>query len=181
MSVTRMIDLTKEPATTRAAAGLGMTVDAFCKAADEGNVGFPALLDSVSLMAARLGWQPDKIVETIEPIRAAKRRETGATIVETGRVVGIRQLARAYRSGAEILGVNVIALLGAADPHDAITVRGRPNISARIEGGIPSHEAIAALMVQTLPAVAAARPGLLSVTDLLSIRADRRDKSLAAF
>jgi hypothetical protein len=51
-------------------------------------------------MAARLGWQPDKIVETIEPIRAAKRRETAP--VETGRVVGIQQLA--YRSGTEILG-----------------------------------------------------------------------------
>jgi len=181
LSVARVIDLTKEPAAAQAAAGLGMTVDAFCRAADEGTVGFPALLDSVSMMAARLGWQPDRLVETIEPIRASKRRETDARIVETGRVAGVRQLARAYRSGAEILGVNVIALLGAADPHDAILVRGRPPVSARIEGGIPSHEAIAALMVQVLPAVAAARPGLLSVTDLLSIRADRSDRSLSAF
>jgi 4-hydroxy-tetrahydrodipicolinate reductase len=181
LSVTRVIDLTKEPATARATAGLGMTVDAFCSAADEGDVGFPALLDSVSLMAARLGWQPDRLVETIEPIQASKRRETDATIVETGRVAGVRQLARAYRSGAEILGVNVIALLGAVDPHDAIMVRGRPTISARVEGGIPSHEAIAALMVRALPTVAAARPGLLSVTDLLSIRADRSERSLSAF
>jgi 4-hydroxy-tetrahydrodipicolinate reductase len=181
VSVTRVIDLTKEPATARAAAGLGMTVDAFCRAADEGTVGFPALLDSVSMMAARLGWQPDKLVETIEPIRASKRRETDATIVETGRVVGIRQLARGYRGGAEILTVSVIALLGAPDPHDTILVRGRPPISAHIEGGIPSHLAIATLMVHALPAVASARPGLLSVTDLLSIRADRRDRSLSAF
>jgi hypothetical protein len=120
-------------------------------------------------------------VETIEPIRASKRRETDATIVETGRVVGIRQLARGYRGGAEILTVSVIALLGAPDPHDTILVRGRPPISAHIEGGIPSHLAIAALMVHALPAVASARPGLLSVTDLLSIRADRRDRSLSAF
>jgi len=180
VSVTRMIDLAKEPATARAAAGLGMAVDAFCRAADEGDVGFPALLDSVSLMAARLGWQPDRLVETIEPIRASKRRETDTTIVETGRVAGVRQLARAYRSGAEILRVNVIALLGAADPHDAILVRGRPTISARIEGGIPSHLASAALMVQTLPAVASARPGLLSFADLLSIRGDRRDGAPSA-
>jgi len=181
VSVTRMIDLAKEPAAAQAAAGLGMTVDAFCGAADEGAVGFPALLDSVSMMAARLGWQPDKLVETIEPIRAAKRRETDTTIVETGRVAGIRQLARGYKGGDEILRVGVIALLGAADPHDAILVRGRPPVSARIEKGIPSHVASAALMVQILPAVASARPGLLSVTDLLSIRADRRDSSLTAF
>ena len=181
VSVTRMIDLVKESAAAQAAAGLGMTVDAFCRAADEGDVGFPALLDSVSMMAARLGWQPDKLVETIEPIRASKRRETDATIVETGRVAGVRQLARAYRSGAEILRVNVIALLGAADPHDAILVRGRPPVSLRIEGGIPSHLAAAALMAHSLPAIASARPGLLSVTDLLSIHADRRDRSPIAF
>jgi len=181
LSVTRVIDLTKESAAARAAAGLGMTVDAFCKAADEGTVGFPALLDSVSLMAARLGWQVDRLVETIEPIRAAKRRETDATIVEVGRVVGIRQLARGYSGGAEILRANVIALLGAPEPHDAIMVRGKPPVSARIEGGIPSHLATAALMVHTLPALAAARPGLLSVTVLLSIRPGRRDRSLTAF
>ena len=181
VSVTRVIDLTKESEALRGAAGLGMTVDAFCKAADEGAVCFPSLLDSVSLMAAKLGWQPDKLVESIEPIRASKRRETDARIVEVGRVVGIRQLARGYRGGAEILTVSVIALLGTADPHDTVLVRGTPPISARIEGGIPSYLATAALAVHALSAVASAPPGLLSVTDLLSIRADRRGRSPTTF
>ena len=179
LSVTRVIDLAMESEAVRGAAGLGMTVDAFCKAADEGTVCFPSLLDSVSLMAARLGWQPDKLVETIEPIRASKRRETDATIVEIGRVVGIRQLAHGYRGGAEILRVSLVALLGIADPHDTITIRGRPPIRARIEGGIPSHVATAALAVHALSAVAAARPGLLSVTDLLDPCVRRGDRGRA--
>jgi 4-hydroxy-tetrahydrodipicolinate reductase len=176
VSVTRVIDLAKESDAVQAAAGLGMTVDAFCRAADEGAVCFPSLLDSVSLMAARLGWQPDKLVETIEPIRASKRRETDATIVEIGRVVGIRQLAHGYRGEAEILTVSLVALLGIADPHDSITIHGRPPIRARIEGGTPSHMATAALAVHALSAVAAARPGLLSVTDLLDPCVRRRDR-----
>ncbi len=169
LSVTRVIDLGKEPAAVCAAAGLGMTVNAFRKAADEGAVGFPALLDSVGLMAARLGWQLDRLMETIELIRATGRWETETTIVTTGRVAGLRQLARGYRGGAETLRVDLIAVLGAPDPHDAIVVRGRPPITARIQGGVPSHLATAALMVQALPPVAAAPPGLLSVTDLLGI------------
>ncbi len=179
LSVTRVIDLGKEPAAMRAAAGLGMTVDAFREAADEGSVGLPALLDAVGLMAARLGWQLDRLVETIEPIRATGPCETEARIVAAGRVAGLRQIARGYRRGAEILRVDLIALLGATDPHDAIVVRGRPPISARIEGGVASHLATAALMVHALPAVAAAPPGLLSVTDLLSICGDRSGRPLS--
>ena len=173
LSVARVIDLAKEPATVQAAAGLGMTPDAFREAADQGAVGLPALLDSVALMAAKLGWRLDRSVEMIEPIRATKRWETEATIVGAGRVAGLRQLARGFRGDAEALRVDVIAFLGAPDPHEAIVVRGRPQISARIDGGIPSHLATAALMVHALPAVAVAPPGLLNVTDLLGTYADR--------
>ncbi len=171
--VTRVIDLAKEPTAVQAAAGLGMTLDAFREAADQGAVGLPALLDSVALMAAKLGWRLDRSVEMIEPIRATKRWETEATIVGAGRVAGLRQLARGFRDDAEVLRVDVIAFLGAPDPHEAIVVRGRPQISARIDGGIPSHLATAALMVHALPAVAVAPPGLLNVTDLLDTYADR--------
>ena len=171
--VTRVIDLAKEPAAVQAAAGLGMTPDAFREAADQGAVGFPALLDSVALMAAKLGWRLDRSVEMIEPIRATKRWETEATIVGAGRVAGLRQLARGYRGDAEALRVDVIAFMGAADAHEAIVIRGRPQITTRIDGGIPSHLATAALMVHALPAVAVAPPGLLNGTDLLGTYADR--------
>jgi hypothetical protein len=171
--ITRVIDLAKEPAAVQAAVGLGMTLDAFREAADQGVVGLPALLDSVALMAAKLGWRLDRSVEMIEPIRATKRWETEATIVATGRMAGLRQVARGFRGDAEALRVDVIAFLGAPDPHEAIVVRGRPQISARIDGGIPSHLATAALMVHALPAVAVAPPGLLNVTDLLGTYADR--------
>jgi hypothetical protein len=167
ISVTRVIDLAKEPAAVWAAAGLGMTVDAFQGAADEGAVGLPALLDSVALMAASLGWRLDKLVETIEPIQATRRWETEAAIVEKGRVGGVRQLARGHQGDAEVLRVELLAVLGATDPHDAITIRGKPPISVRLEGGIPSDLATAALIVHVLPALPAARSGLISGMGLL--------------
>lgn len=175
LSVTRVIDLAKEPAAVGATAGLGMTVDAFRQAAEQGAVGLPALLDSVALMAASLGWRLDKFAETIEPIQATKRWETEATIVAKDRIAGLRQFARGYRGGAETLSVGLIAVLEADDPHDAIVIRGRPQISVRIEGGIPSHLATAALIVHVLPAVAAARSGLLSGMDLVGTYAGRTE------
>lgn len=173
ISVTRVVELAKEPAAVRGRAGLGMTLDAFRDGADDGAAALPALLDSVALMAAGLGWRLDRLVETVEPILAERRWESEATIVERGRVAGLRQLARGYRSDAEVLSVELLAVLGAPDPHDAIVIRGQPPISARIEGGIPSHLATASLMVHALPAVAAAPPGLLSVTDLLGTYSGR--------
>ena len=157
----------------RAAAGIGMTLDAFREAADDGTVGLPALLDSVALMATRLGWRFDRFVEMIEPIRATRRWETEAAVIPAGRVAGLRQLARGYRGGTETLRVDLIAFMGAADPHEAIVIRGRPPITARIDGGIPGHLATAALIVHALPAVALALPGLLNVTDLLGTYAGR--------
>jgi hypothetical protein len=176
--VTRVIDLAKEPPAVQAAAGLGMTLDAFREAADEASVGVPAILDSVGLMAATLGWRLDRLVEMIQPIQATRRWETEAAIVAPDRVAGLRQLAQGYRGGIETLRVDLIAFLGAGDPHDALVLRARPPVSARIEGGIPGHMAAAALMVHALPAVATAPPGLLSVADLLGIWGDRRDQQL---
>jgi len=179
ISVTRVIDLAKEPATVQSTAGVGMTLDAFRKAADEGAIGLPALLDSVALMAARLRWRVDKFAERIEPIQATKHWETEATIVAKGRIAGLRQLAHGYRGDVETLTVELLAFVGAPDPHDAIVIRGRPPIRARIEGGIPSHMATAALIAHVLPAVTAAPPGLLSGMDLLGTYAGRPESSLA--
>lgn len=175
VSVTRVIDLAKEPAAVRAPAGLGMTLEAFRDGADHGAVGLPALLDSVALMAAGLGWRLDRLVEMVEPIPAERRWESEAMIVERGRIGGLRQVARGYRGDGEVLSVELLAVLGAADPHDAIAIRGQPPISARIEGGIPSHLATASLIVHALPAVAAAPPGLLSVIDLPGTYAGRTE------
>jgi hypothetical protein len=172
VSVTRVIDLAKEPAAVQAACGLGMTLDAFRNAADGAATGLPALLDSVALLGARLGWRLNRFVETIEPIQATRRWETEAMIVDKGRVAGLRQLARGYKGDSEILRVDLMASLEAAEPHDAIVVRGQPPISARIEGGIASHLATAALMVHALPALVAAPPGLVGLTDLLGTHAD---------
>jgi hypothetical protein len=178
ISVTRTVDLAKEAAAVRAAAGLGMTVDAFRKAADEGAVGLPALLDSVALMAASLGWRLDKLVETIEPVQATKRWETEAAIVEKGRVGGVRQLAHGDRGDVEVLRVELLAVLGAADPHDAIAIRGKPPISVRLEGSIPSDLATAALIVHALPALPAAGSGLISGMGLVGAPTDQGESAL---
>jgi hypothetical protein len=90
----------------------------------------------------------------------------------------VRQLARAFGGGGEILRVDLIASLGGPEPHDAIVIRGRPPITARIDGGIPSHVATAALIVRSLTAVAVASAGLVSAADVLDPYAGRTEPPL---
>jgi len=56
--------------------------------------------------------------------------------------------------------------IGAEDSHDAVSIEGTPPVSLRIEGGIAGDTATAAILVNSIPAVVAAPPGLVTVKDL---------------
>ena len=58
--------------------------------------------------------------------------------------------------------------VGAPDPHDAIQIVGTPDIKLRIEGGVAGDQATAAVLVNSIPAVLDAKPGLITVKDLPS-------------
>ena len=56
--------------------------------------------------------------------------------------------------------------IGAENPHDAVRIVGTPDLSLRIEGGVAGDQATAAMLVNSIPAVIAAAPGLVTVKDL---------------
>jgi 4-hydroxy-tetrahydrodipicolinate reductase len=56
--------------------------------------------------------------------------------------------------------------IGAEDPHDSIRIVGTPDLRLRIEGGVAGDQATAAILVNSIPSVIAAAPGLVTVKDL---------------
>jgi 4-hydroxy-tetrahydrodipicolinate reductase len=56
--------------------------------------------------------------------------------------------------------------LGAAEPRDEIRIHGTPNVEITVKEGFQGDQATAAIVVNVLPHVFAARPGLLSMADL---------------
>jgi 4-hydroxy-tetrahydrodipicolinate reductase len=58
------------------------------------------------------------------------------------------------------------AYLGAPDPLDAIEIDGSPRLSVRIPGGIHGDTAKAALVINSIPKVLEASPGLHTMLDM---------------
>ncbi len=58
------------------------------------------------------------------------------------------------------------AYLGAPESYDEVEIAGSPALKSRVEGGIPGDLATASIVVNAIPRVLAALPGLITMRDL---------------
>jgi len=56
--------------------------------------------------------------------------------------------------------------LDAPDPHDLVRIEGDPPVEALLKGGIAGDSATVAALVNAVPRLLTAQPGLLLMTDL---------------
>lgn len=151
--------------------GAGLRPDEFRKLAREGEAGHVGLIESAAMVADALGWQVERIVERLRPKIARTRIETSWTVVQPGQVAGIVQDAQAIVSGKPAIALHLEIYLGAPRPRDRIVLIGNPKVEIVSRGGIAGDEATVAAVVNALPAVYAAPPGLWTVRDMPCLRA----------
>jgi hypothetical protein len=172
------------PAVLRAQ-GVGLTPDAFRRGVADGTVvghiGFP---QSIGMIAAALGWEIERIEESREPIIARTRRQTPFVTVEAGRVAGCLHRAIAFRADRPVITLVHPQQLqpereGIAT-EDRIEIAGRPDVALAGCPEIPGGVATAALAVNMIPRVLAARPGLYAMADLPVPAARAGDPLIAA-
>jgi hypothetical protein len=65
-----------------------------------------------------------------------------------------------------VVELDLSMYVGARDPHDEIVLHGEPRVHLRFDGGLPGDLATAAILVNTLPGLVSASPGLKTVLDL---------------
>ena len=58
------------------------------------------------------------------------------------------------------------AYLGSPETYDSVDVEGSPNLSMKVTGGIHGDVATASIVVNSIPKVLAATPGLHTMRDL---------------
>jgi len=56
--------------------------------------------------------------------------------------------------------------VGAKKPHDSVEIAGNPPLSMRIDGGIFGDTATIGALVNAIPKIITARPGLRTMLDL---------------
>jgi 4-hydroxy-tetrahydrodipicolinate reductase len=143
-----------------------MTQEAFREQIANKTMGHVGLLESLYLVAETLGLSLDDVQEAVEPVVAQKELKTAYFSLKPGDVAGIKHTAEGMKNGEKILTLDLRMFVGCESPYDAVHIVGTPEIRLRIEGGIAGDQATAAVLVNSIPAVVAARPGLATVKDL---------------
>lgn len=170
VQVRRVVDTNARRIPLQQKAGVGLTSAEFRARAQAGRIGHVGLRQSALLVAARLGWQVDDYSEQIEPVIAESPMQTGLGIIPAGDVIGQRQRAAVLSGGREVLRYDLQMSAG-APASDDIEIDGSPPIRQHVSGGINGDIGTAAVIANLVPVVAAARPGLLTMADILPLAA----------
>jgi hypothetical protein len=146
--------------------GAGTTTDEFNELVESGTLRHVGIPESIGMIAAGVGWELDKITESIKPVIAETEVRSDYVTVTPGQAAGVKQLGHGYNNGDELITLEFQAYLGAENPHDAVYIKGTPDVEVVIKGGVHGDLATAAMVVNSIPKVITSPPGFLSMKDL---------------
>jgi 4-hydroxy-tetrahydrodipicolinate reductase len=146
--------------------GAGLTPAQFQKEVDAGRVRHVGLTESIAMIADALGWKLDRVTDEIRPQVASAPVSSEFLAVDAGYVAGIVQDGVGYRKGAAAISLHMEAYLGAPESFDAVDIEGSPRLSMKIAGGIHGDIATVALVVNAIPKLLSAPPGLHTMRDM---------------
>jgi 4-hydroxy-tetrahydrodipicolinate reductase len=163
--VTRMMDAAKRRVPFQKKIGVGLAKEEFERLMREKIItGHVGLYESIAMIADAVGWELDAIRESIPEPVIAKKEVRAYKVVKAGQVAGLRSVACGIKDGERVI-LEFISYAG-ADEYDAISIDGVPNIRVRIEGGVHGDIGTVAMVVNSIPKVVDAKPGLITMRDI---------------
>jgi 4-hydroxy-tetrahydrodipicolinate reductase len=133
----------------------------------DGSVRHVGLAESITMIAEALGWKLDKVTDEIQPKLATERVTSEFMAVEPGLVVGLVQDGVGFQKGKPIIKLHMEAYLGAPESYDAVRIAGNPPLSMKIAGGVHGDVATASIVVNSIPKIIQAAPGLRTMRDMV--------------
>ena len=146
--------------------GAGLTPEQFEREVLRGTIRHVGLVESITMIADALGWQLDRITDDIKPKIADATVASEFLAVDPGYVSGIIQDGVGYRHGTAVITLHMEAYLGAPKSYDSVRIEGVPRLDMTIAGGVPGDIATVSVVINSIPKVMAARPGLQTMRDL---------------
>jgi 4-hydroxy-tetrahydrodipicolinate reductase len=166
IAVTRVVDAALRRLPLQRKTGAGLSVEEFKARVQAGAVRHVGLRESAHLLAAAFGWNLDRYEESIEPVVADRPVGSNDLQVAAGRAAGVRQQARGFAQGRQVITYSLEMSLQAANPRDEIEMDSTPPLRLVIPGGIHGDTATAAVVINAIPRLLAAAPGLRIMLDL---------------
>jgi 4-hydroxy-tetrahydrodipicolinate reductase len=146
--------------------GAGMTKAEFKSAVAAGKIKHMGLRESLMMVGKGLGAEFTSVTdEKIEPIVAEREVVTQFLKVAPGQVAGVHQTIEG--SGKIRVSLELRMYVGAEDlAADRVIIKGVPDIEMEIKGGVHGDRATAAMVVNSIPRVVQAPPGVLTMDDI---------------
>jgi 4-hydroxy-tetrahydrodipicolinate reductase len=166
--VTRMMNSSKRRIPFQKKIGTNLTVEEFNKKIrDKEITGHVGLEESIQMIVAALGFEIDEIVEyPPKAILAEKEMDSILGKIPKGNVRGLHSKGIAKKDGEEVIILDFYAYAGNHEEYDSIEIDGIPGIKQKIQGGVHGDIGTASMIVNLIPRVVAAKPGLLTMKDL---------------
>ncbi|MEO7192915.1 MAG: dihydrodipicolinate reductase [Vicinamibacterales bacterium] len=147
--------------------GAGLTVEEFSAQLEAGTVRHVGLAQSISMIADAMGWKLDRISDDIQPKLATSAVSSGPITVAPGHVSGLVQDGVGYRKGRPLITLHMEAYLDAPESFDAVRIAGVPPLTMKISGGVHGDIATEAIVVNSIPKLLQAAPGLRTMRDMV--------------
>ncbi len=146
--------------------GVGLDDAQFAARVRDGSLKHVGLGESLHFIAHYTGVRIERWEEDIAPVHADRDMVSGMGVVPVGRVSGVRQTARGYADERPVIHMEFQASIGQRDPHDRVVIEGDPRLDVTIAGGVHGDTATSALVLNAVPRVLAASPGLHTMATL---------------
>ena len=160
----RVVDLSSRRESLWRKAGVGLASAEFERAVEVDAIGHVGLAESATLAALGCGLDLDELEEESEPVLAG-RDLSGPVLVQKGGIAGIRQVARGWQDGREVIRLEVVLAVGAEDPRDEVFLEADPPLRLVVPGGFPGEASTAWSVVHAAAAIPLLQ-GLVTVLDL---------------
>ncbi|MCC6426339.1 MAG: dihydrodipicolinate reductase [Phycisphaerales bacterium] len=151
--------------------GAGLDTEHFDKRVADGSLRHVGLGESLHFLAHYLGLPKiEAWDENIEPVFADRELSCALGPIRKGMVAGVRQVAKGYAGERCIASLEFQAAIGQPDPCDRIVLDGEPPIDLTIKGGVHGDVATSAIIVNSIPRIIEAAPGLHTMATISTVR-----------
>lgn len=166
ITVERVQDATSRRVPFQQKIGAGLTLVEFKKKEVTGTLRHVGLQESVYLLANSIGLELDEVTESLHPIIAETAVASQAINVDKGDARGVEQIARGYRNGICKIKMHFKAAIGEPRSFDKVTIKGVPNFTSEIDGGINGDIATCAITINCIHSVLKAPAGLQTMATI---------------
>jgi 2,4-diaminopentanoate dehydrogenase len=171
LMIERIVDAGRRRVPLQLKVGAGLTVEEFEARKAAGGFGHIGLEESARMVAAGLGWEIQSIDESLTPDVSETVVRSEYRTVEAGHVAGIHHHLTLTSTDGRTITLRLNMAVGAYPPSDTIEVSGTPPLRMTIPGGIFGDTATVAMLVNSIPRVIEATPGLHTMLSLAVPRA----------